>query len=140
MRPGRAILLTILAAAACGDPTGPSGLTGTWEYSATNLATEALPQLVCSIARMTLTVTQTGKSLSGSATGGTITCLGQPMKVLPSPRSVTGSVDDSVITVEIGQEIFNIGVLDGDVVSGTSIERGFSLGLVLVGRFTLVRQ
>jgi len=59
------LYVTILTALACGNATEPADVTGTWSYHTTNLNSP----VPCNFSLVTLTLTQSGNALTGSASG-----------------------------------------------------------------------
>lgn len=67
------VFTLLMVVVGCSDSTGPAlpDLTGTWTYSASGLSGGGRN---CTLAPFTLTITQTQAILSGSTSGGTLTC------------------------------------------------------------------
>lgn len=94
----------LLVLVGCGDsPSEPRtpNLSGRWTYSATNISGGGGS---CDVAGVTLNLTQSGTTFSGSATGGVLTCRagGESVSVnLTSAVVANGSINGNQIVFDI---------------------------------------
>ena len=145
----RSLLLavTLAAIAACGgDSTGPkanSDLSGKWNYSAANLNGGGLS---CNIAGVTISLTQTGSTFTGTTAGGTVTCVFGTQTETDSlgiGSIANGQVSGNSVQFDIGSsELHHTGTRSGNSVTGTltaTIDDGTST-VVLTGSFVLAKQ
>ncbi len=111
------LYVTILTALACGNATEPADVTGTWSYHTTNLNSP----VPCNFSLVTLTLTQSGNALTGSASGDH--CTGTFENVMILNGSVFGdSVSFDIQLPNTGTisflETHNSGTISGDSMSG----------------------
>ncbi len=141
MRVRYGILLTVLALAACGgDATGPKSLTGSWTYVAKDLSSVVMPGLTCGVSGMAVELVQSGSTVTGTTTAGTLRCVAPMVDTtytLP-PQTVEGSVDGSAVTLDMGT-MHHLGTVNGGIISGT-VSLTLELPIPFVGTFTLTRK
>jgi len=95
------VLFGLILCIGCDDDlTGPvmPDLTGEWSYSATNLRAPGSPGGVsCNVSDVTLSITQTGERITGTYSGGAVTCSNGLSYSFPRDpyRSLTGSISVS---------------------------------------------
>ncbi|HEY8468350.1 MAG TPA: hypothetical protein VIL18_01845 [Longimicrobiales bacterium] len=138
----------VLLLAGCSDsPSEPRrpNLTGQWAYSATNISGGGVS---CDVVGVTLNLTQSGSTFSGSATGGVLTCRagGESVSVnLTSAVVANGSINGNQVVFDIDTSDWrNTGTLSGNSMSGVvnvRIDMGAPIGVILLsGNFSAVRQ
>lgn len=124
-----ACALLMLAGCSGDSQTGPTGLqhanvAGSWTYNATNLSGTVMGfAMSCNIEGMTLNLTQTGTSFSGTCGPSTITCFGGGVQVddtLPGSVVVNGLVNGNNVQFDIETSDYrNTGTVSGSSMSGT---------------------
>ncbi len=143
MRVRRIIPLVVLALAACaGDSTGPKSLTGSWTYVAKDLSSPILLGLSCGVSGMVVELVQSGSTVTGTTTSGTLRCIApvsakDTTYTLPA-QTVEGSVDGSAVTLDMGT-MHHVGTVNGGTVSGT-VTLTLDLPIPFMGTFTLTRK
>lgn len=143
MRP--VLLLAAALVVACGgDATGPApSVTGQWSYTATNISGSGI---TCNISGVSLSLTQSGSTFTGSTTGGDAACSGPGGSfddALGGDVIANGQMTGNAVQFDIGtQDVHNAGTLSGNSMSGTvtfRIATGTST-IILTGNFSAVRQ
>jgi hypothetical protein len=123
----------------------PGPLSGVWNYNATNLAQ---PGVTCSITGLSLTITQSGDTFTGTvASGGVVFCR-SPARSDTEPLSVgdivaNGILNDGTVAFDIGSATFhNVGSISGTSMSGKATIQILTTGTnaLLAGDFTAVKQ
>ncbi|HET6232353.1 MAG TPA: hypothetical protein VFE05_19920 [Longimicrobiaceae bacterium] len=134
------LLALVVGLAACsGDSTGPSNakLSGAWSFSVSNLSGSGLAN--CNVAGLTLNLTQSGSSFSGTYTPGTLTCPGVGATSFSGGTVVNGTVNGNNVTFNLDDPSFhNTGTLNGSGISGTTLVQTSSGNLT--GTFSAVKQ
>jgi hypothetical protein len=134
----------LFSAACSGDATGPSlpNLTGSWRYTATNLSGSGAS---CSIANMSVSLTQAGSTFTGTTVGGVLTCTagGQSFtEQLGGAIVANGQINGNSVSFDFGTPDFhNTGAVSGNSVSGSAVIR-VDVGTAvinLVGNFSMIR-
>jgi hypothetical protein len=125
---------------ACDNGTvEPESLTGTWSYSVSNLNGGGQS---CSVAGGTINFTQSGTQLTGSTTGGTLTCT-SGNSALPNSTITNGSVNGTAVQFGFsGVPAQHTGTITGGEIKGT-VTVLFPIGgglATLSGQFTATRQ
>ena len=140
-----AVLSVVLVAGCGGDSTSPNAdVSGLWTYNATNVVGGGI---TCSITNVSMTLTQSGTTFSGTvAAGGTLTCSspsGSDTESLGNDVIANGLINGNGIQFDIGtQDLHNTGTLSGNSMSGTVTIRVATgtATIILTGNFTAVRQ
>lgn len=126
-----AVSVVFVLAGCSGDDgtTGPQGsqhadVSGIWTYNATNLSgTYQGVGIACSIEGMSLTLTQSGTTFSGSTGPSTATCAagGQVESIqLGGTVVVNGAVDGNSVSFDIEtSDYHHTGTVSGNSMSGT---------------------
>jgi hypothetical protein len=114
---------------ACGDGTGPAevNVTGIWTVTFSDLSGGGFS--CSSIAPTTLTLTQTGETVSGAYNGGEVACSG-PNGSFSFPAGsgdvVNGEVNGTTISFDLDSpEIHQSGTVTGSSMSGTATWQTF---------------
>ena len=135
------ILVVLLAA--CSDSTGPKeeNVSGAWSYNATNLSGGGLS---CSITGVTMTVSQSGTTFSGTYSPGTLSCGSLGSTNFTGGTVVTGKVTGSGVSFNFDtQDWMHNGLISGNSISGTTTMRLVLTGgqtLVMTGNFALAKN
>ena len=139
-------LLSLLAAvlSGCGDDgTGPSAnIAGTWAYVASLVTNRGQN---CTPLTLTLTLQQSGESLSGSYTGESFLCTGSSGSVSMhyAQGTVSGSVDGNRVTIHLDgdSQRESSGTASGNTISGdvSFTETGFSPPITFTGSFSATK-
>jgi hypothetical protein len=138
MRLARYVLLLAAATAiaACGDSTAPAAdVSGSWSLTISNLAGGGA---TCDFTAMTLTLTQTGSTFSGTHGTGTISCSGGGSSFTDPVGSgpiVNGTVGGSgSVAFDFETSDFHLsGTISGTSMSGTAtlkVDAGAPVGVV----------
>jgi len=129
------LLVSALVLTGCGGdssngPTGPqdANVGGTWTYNATNLSgTVSGISISCNIEGMTMSLTQTGATFSGSFGPSSLSCFAQGVAIdetLPGSVIVNGSVNGSNVQFDFETSDWrNTGTASGSSMSGTVLVR-----------------
>jgi hypothetical protein len=95
------LLIACLLACSSTDPSpSPIALAGTWTVTFNNVVKDTT--VACTLAPLTLTVTQDTTSLSGSYTALEAACGEDPFLFLPAPSTATGNLDGTDVSVDLG--------------------------------------
>lgn len=144
---GAAVILSLVGCADDGTATDPQDPSGAWTYTATDLVGG---DFVCAIRDVSLTLTVQGGSLSGTTSGGTLTCAvdgnsSEPVSL--GTGTVTGTVSGETVAFDVTQganQARNQGRLSGGSLSGAtnaSFDFGPQFGVVeLAGPFRADRR
>lgn len=145
---GVAIALAV-AIGACRDnattinQVSSTDVTGTWSYTVTNLT--GAVNFSCSITGATLSLVQTGDTLTGSVSGGVVSCL-TPNGVANVPLSggaITNSgINGNTLQINFGNpNIKSVGSVSGNSIFGQVAVRGILGNMAqLTGNFSAARQ
>lgn len=142
--------IPILAAAALplisacgGDATSPENtLSGRWTYSVTGASGSGIS---CDISRVSMNLSQSGSTLTGTTSGGLVTCSGGGKSIsvdVGSDIIANGHINGNSVQFDIGTEgIHNVGMFSGNSISGTVTIRldESDTTLLLTGSFSAVR-
>lgn len=137
------LVCLMLIATGCGsDSTGPEAarLTGSWSYNATGITGGGLS---CSMTGLTLLLTHSGSSLSGTTAGGRMDCQAGTIVesfIVGAGTITNGSINGNVVTFSMGTTgaFRNTGTLSGNAITGQLV---ITLDqTVLAGNFTAIRQ
>ncbi len=130
------LYVTILTALACGNATEPADVTGTWSYHTTNLDS----RVPCNFSLVTLTLTQSGNALTGSASGDH--CTGTFENVMILNGSVLG--DSVSFDIQLPSrypisflETHNSGTISRDSMNGAVTALVSICGIARCDEFTL---
>ena len=141
------VILSVSALLGCAEMTGPSAdLTGSWLYTATNMA--GSNGLTCDLYGTTMTLSQNGSVFSGSYLGGNLRCTGDggfvyAPQTIPSGSIVGGTLSGSQVDFNFDTPDFsNDGRVRGASMEGTATMTLMSGSerLVLRGHFGAVRH
>ena len=140
-----AVLATLIAAAGCSeDSSGPNiNLTGSWTYTATNISGSGVS---CNVSTSSMTLTQTGNTFTGSATGQIACVAGGQSVSNPFQGQITnGTITGNAVQFELSTaDARHIGTVSGNSMSGTltlSLNVGAPIGtVVLTGNWSAVKQ
>src|SRR6478672_11635923 len=145
----RVLLLcfSILLAFGCGgDSTGPSNasVAGSWMLSASNLSGQGIS---CNLHSTPMTLTQSGKTFTGTYGPGTLTCLagGESGSVNITGTVVNGTVDGGSVQFDLDtQDSHHTGTVNGNSMSGTArwtFDLGAGSGVVVLnGNWSAAKQ
>ncbi len=134
-------VLVLALAGSCGDPTGP--LNGAWQYSTGDMTGAFVPDAMCRIWNVGMTLSHEGSSLTGRTSGGTVMCVshGQTSSRTGLEAEVTGSVRDSAVSfsmvgldhtgIRVGDQVVGTVTMPVDIISGDTV--------YLSGQFRLIR-
>lgn len=145
MRRGVTIVLAV-AMCACNDSAineVDTSMSGQWSYTVTDLT--GAVNFTCSIQGAMISLMQSGGDLTGSVTGGTMSCqMPSGITVLPlSGGDITNSgIDGASVQINFGNpNLKNVGTVSGNAMSGVVEARGI-LGTTaqLTGKFSATRQ
>ncbi|MGH7472130.1 MAG: hypothetical protein ACRENP_29620 [Longimicrobiales bacterium] len=143
-----AALAAGLCVAACGDNAFVSGVTsessnvsGSWSYSASDVAGGGLS---CNITGVTINLTQTQSTFSGTVIGGHLRCLQSTTVVIDNPLAndviANGRVTGSSVSFDIGTpDVHHSGTMNGNSITGQLTIRADTTGVPLTGRYTMAR-
>ena len=101
-----AMIALVVAIAACGSDSTNSPdntVSGRWSYSATDL--HGIVSFSCSILDATMSLTQSGTTVTGSVSGGTLSCLGSgglTNEALSGGVITNGVINGSTVQLEFG--------------------------------------
>ncbi|MEN8376962.1 MAG: hypothetical protein ABFS34_16160, partial [Gemmatimonadota bacterium] len=139
------LVLMAAAAAGCGDdPTGPStpNVAGAWSYAATNVTAATV---TCSFTNVSLSLTQSGTTFSGTYSGGLLSC-SAPGASFSEPIGggpvASGTINGTSVTFDMDSSDWrNTGTISGNSMSGTVNVRVVVEGvpIVLTGNFSAAR-
>jgi hypothetical protein len=139
-----AILLSLAAGCGGDSSTAPEPtIGGTWIYTASNLSGGGVS---CNLANITLTLSQTGSTFTGSSAGGVVSCNGSSgtsSANLGSSPIANGQINGNAIQFDIGtSDLHNAGTRSGNSMSGTLTANLTVSGtrVVLTGNFSAVKQ
>jgi hypothetical protein len=140
------MIALVVAIAACGSDSTNSPdntVSGRWSYSATDL--HGIVSFSCSILDATMSLTQSGTTLTGSVSGGTLSCLGSggfTNEALSGGVITNGVINGSTVQLEFGtQHVQNVGTVSGNSMSGRVALSGvLGTTVQMTGNFSAVRQ
>ncbi|MGH7470847.1 MAG: hypothetical protein ACRENP_23110 [Longimicrobiales bacterium] len=119
-------------------------ISGRWSYNASNIVAGSIN---CSITGVTINLTQSGSTFSGTTLGGTFRCsapgVAPIVEDLGSDVIANGQINGNSVTFDISTpDIHNTGTRSGNSISGQiTIRLVLSTGVVnLVGSFSAVRS
>jgi hypothetical protein len=136
-----------LSSSGCGDDATQPGpdVNGTWEYNATNIAGTGVS---CGISGITMNLSQSGSTFTGTYSPGSVTCTGPGGTFTDQfdPGVVAnGSLIGNNVSFDFDtSDMRHTGTLAGNSISGTVTVRG-DLGdpigeVTLTGPFAAVRR
>lgn len=136
--------------AACGGGSvGPATVNGTWNYAAQGLTGSGL---TCSITNLTMNMQESSNTVSGTTTGGSLSCQDQQGGTASgtfSNTDITGQISgNNSITLEFGGTSFeSTGTINSHTITGTSTigltftdNNGNQTNVTLAGNFTATKQ
>jgi hypothetical protein len=138
--------LAIALVVGCGgDSASPTQtVAGRWSYTATNVNGGGVS---CNFTGVTLTLAQSGSTVTGSTVGGNVSCTAPGVPPLTESLSgdviANGKVTGNAVQFDIGtSEIHNDGTLSGNAMSGTLTLRVATgtTTINLIGNFSALRQ
>jgi hypothetical protein len=118
-------------------------VSGTWSYTASNLTGPV--SFTCNIVGATMSLSQSGNIVTGSVSGGTLTCSGPTVSTndpLPNGPIASGSVNGTTVLINFGKvNIQNVGTVSGKSIFGQVALTGLHGSMdKLLGNFSAVRQ
>jgi hypothetical protein len=144
-----AILVSGLFGTGCGDNAFVTGVqsesgdvSGQWRYNAPNVAGGGLS---CSISGVTINLTQTQSTFSGTVIGGHLRCLDGSQAVIDNPLAddviANGRINGSSISFDIGSpDVHHAGTVAGNSITGQLTIRADSGAVPLIGNYSMSRS
>lgn len=143
-----ALFLALPAFSACGggDSTGPSdaNVGGVWTFSISNMSGQGVS---CRLGNTPLTLSQSGRTFTGSYGPGTITCQAgsEAFSGTTQGTIVSGTVDANAVQFDLDtQDFHHTGSISGNSMSGSArwiLDLGGSVGVItLNGNWAAARQ
>lgn len=137
-----AFVIAVALSLACSDSSGPkiADVSGAWSYNVTGLAGGGLS---CNIGGVTVTLSQTGATFTGSFGSGVLSCGSAGTFNFTGGTVASGTVSGNAVSFNFGtQDWVHNGTLSGNTIAGsTTVRLVPSSGqvVVLLGSFSMVR-